>query len=155
MSEETKLFIGGLSWGTTDDSLKAAFEKFGDIVDAKVISDRNTGRSRGFGFVTFQTREEATQACEEVNGTEIDGRQVRVDIAQKKSQERRDRDDRDPGRYGGNRDYDSRRNNFRREGGGGGGRDRDGGRDRGDDGRRERRSYEHREGGGGRRRDYD
>ena len=48
-----KLFVGGLAWATTDASLKAAFEPFGEVVDAKVILDRETGRSRGFGFVTF------------------------------------------------------------------------------------------------------
>ena len=49
----TKLFVGGLSWGTDDNGLRAAFEDFGEVVDAKVVTDRETGRSRGFGFVTF------------------------------------------------------------------------------------------------------
>src|ERR1043165_6518510 len=48
-----KLFVGGLSWGTDDQSLRAAFERFGPIDEAKVITDRETGRSRGFGFITF------------------------------------------------------------------------------------------------------
>jgi len=48
-----KLFVGGLSWGTDDDALRNAFSSFGDVTDAKVITDRETGRSRGFGFVPF------------------------------------------------------------------------------------------------------
>ena len=54
-----KLFVGGLSWGTTDDGLHGAFSRFGEIVEAKVITDRETGRSRGFGFVTFAADEGA------------------------------------------------------------------------------------------------
>ncbi|MBX3251862.1 MAG: RNA-binding protein, partial [Myxococcales bacterium] len=50
----TKVFVGGLSWGTDDNGLFRAFEKFGAVVEAKVIQDRDTGRSRGFGFVTFE-----------------------------------------------------------------------------------------------------
>ena len=56
-----KLFVGGLSWGTTDDGLHSAFSQFGEIVEAKVITDRETGRSRGFGFVTFANDEGADQ----------------------------------------------------------------------------------------------
>ena len=49
-----KLFVGGLSWGTTDEGLRAAFESFGEVEEAKVVTDRETGRSRGFGFVTAE-----------------------------------------------------------------------------------------------------
>ena len=83
-----KIFVGGLAWATTDAGLKAAFEPFGTVVDAKVIMDRETGRSRGFGFVTFSSEEEARSACDTMNGQEIDGRSVRINIAddtQKKS----------------------------------------------------------------------
>jgi RNA recognition motif-containing protein len=76
-----KLFVGGLSWGTSDDGLRAAFEPFGEIVEAKVILDRDTGRSRGFGFVTFSDDAAATRAIEEMNGTELEGRAIRVDEA--------------------------------------------------------------------------
>ena len=76
-----KLFIGGLSWDTSDDGLKAAFEPFGEIVEAKVVLDRDTGRSRGFGFVTFADDAAGTKAQEEMNGTELDGRNIRVDEA--------------------------------------------------------------------------
>ena len=76
-----KLFVGGLSWGTSDDGLRAAFEKFGEIVEAKVVLDRDTGRSRGFGFVTFADDAMAIRAMEEMNGTELEGRNIRVDEA--------------------------------------------------------------------------
>jgi RNA recognition motif-containing protein len=76
-----KLFVGGLSWGTSDDGLRAAFEPFGEIIEAKVILDRDTGRSRGFGFVTFSDDAAATRAIEEMNGTELEGRAIRVDEA--------------------------------------------------------------------------
>ncbi len=76
-----KLFVGGLSWDTTDDSLKGAFESFGDITEAKVILDRNSGRSRGFGFVTFGTEENARTAMDAMKDTELDGRTIRVDFA--------------------------------------------------------------------------
>ena len=76
-----KLFVGGLSWDTSDDSLKVAFEKFGDITEAKVITDRDTGRSRGFGFVSFANDDSASKAVQEMNGAELDGRNIRVDEA--------------------------------------------------------------------------
>lgn len=76
-----KLFVGGLAWATTDDGLRAAFEKFGDIVEARVITDRDTGRSRGFGFVSFADDAAASRAVEEMNGAELDGRNIRVDEA--------------------------------------------------------------------------
>lgn len=76
-----KLFVGGLSWGTDDDGLRTAFEKFGDVTEAKVITDRDTGRSRGFGFVTYQESGDAQQAMEEMNGTQLDGRTLTVNEA--------------------------------------------------------------------------
>lgn len=79
-----KLFVGGLSWNTTDDGLRSAFENFGPVTDAKVITDRDTGRSRGFGFVTFQDAEDGKKAMAEMDGRELDGRQVRVNEAQDK-----------------------------------------------------------------------
>jgi cold-inducible RNA-binding protein len=79
-----KLFVGGLSWGTADAGLREAFEKYGTVLDAKVISDRETGRSRGFGFVTFEDDAAADRAVAEMNGREIDGRTVRVNEAQDK-----------------------------------------------------------------------
>lgn len=79
-----KLFVGGLSWGTTDDSLRQAFAPFGDVADARVITDRETGRSRGFGFITYETEEEASAALKEMNGATLDGRAIKVDSAQDK-----------------------------------------------------------------------
>ncbi len=79
-----KLFAGGLAWATTDDSLRQAFEEFGKVVEAKVILDRETGRSRGFGFVTFADDDAADRAVEEMNGRELDGRAIRVNEAQDK-----------------------------------------------------------------------
>jgi len=77
-----KLFVGSLSWDTNDDGLHAAFSPFGEITEATVITDRHSGRSRGFGFVTFADDEAADKAVAELNGTELDGRTVRVDVAQ-------------------------------------------------------------------------
>lgn len=80
-----KLFVGSLSWDTTDDALHQAFARFGEISEAKVISDRDTGRSRGFGFVTFVEGSAADQAMAELDGTTLDGRTIRVNEAQEKS----------------------------------------------------------------------
>ena len=76
-----KLYIGGLSFDTTDDSLGAAFAQAGTVVSALVIKDRNTGRSRGFGFVEMSTDEEAVKAIEAWDGKELDGRTVKVNEA--------------------------------------------------------------------------
>jgi cold-inducible RNA-binding protein len=79
-----KLFVGGLSWDTTDQSLRAAFEQCGTVMEAKVITDRDSGRSRGFGFVTLGSSEEAQNAIQQLDGSEIDGRSVRVNEAEDK-----------------------------------------------------------------------
>ncbi len=76
-----KLYFGGLAYATTDDSLKAAVQGFGTVASAKVIMDRETGRSRGFGFVEMSTDEEADAVVAGVDGKEIDGRVVRVSEA--------------------------------------------------------------------------
>lgn len=80
-----KLFVGGLNWKTTDDGLRKAFEPFGPISEAKVITDRETGRSRGFGFVTFADSETADKAVDEMNGKELEGRRIQVNEAQERS----------------------------------------------------------------------
>ena len=77
-----KLFVGGLSWDTTDASLGEAFGQFGEITEAKVITDRDTGRSRGFGFVTFNDDAAATSAMTEMDGQHLDGRAIKVNEAQ-------------------------------------------------------------------------
>jgi RNA recognition motif-containing protein len=76
-----KLFVGSLSWDTNDDGLQAAFSPFGEITEATVITDRHSGRSRGFGFVTFAEDEAADKAVAELNETELDGRTIKVDVA--------------------------------------------------------------------------
>ena len=77
-----KLFVGGLAWATDDAGLRSAFEEFGEVTDAKVILDRDTGRSRGFGFVTFSDAASANTAVDGMNGASLDGRSLRVDLAQ-------------------------------------------------------------------------
>ena len=80
-----KLFVGGLSWGMTDADLLKAFASYGEITEAKVITERNSGRSRGFGFVTFVRDEDAKTAISKMHGTSLDGRILTVNEAQKKS----------------------------------------------------------------------
>jgi RNA recognition motif-containing protein len=82
----TKLFVGGLSWNTNDDGLRAAFEAFGTVSEAKVISDRETGRSRGFGFVTMSAPAEAQAAISKMNGAPLDGRTIRVNEAEERGE---------------------------------------------------------------------
>jgi RNA recognition motif-containing protein len=76
-----KLFVGGLSFTTTNESLRGAFARFGAVTAATVMTDRATGRSRGFGFVEMATPEEAERAISSLNNTSLDGRMIRVDKA--------------------------------------------------------------------------
>lgn len=99
-----KLYVGGLAWATTDESLRAAFAQCGNVDEAIVIKDRMSGRSKGFGFVTMSNDDEATAAIAAFDGKEIDGRRVTVNEA-------RPMEPRAPREGGG----------FRRNGGGGGG----------------------------------
>ena len=82
-----KLFVGSLSWNTDDRGLREAFAPFGEITEATVIADRNTGRSRGFGFVTFADDAAADKAVAALNGTELDGRTIKVDVAEAKKRD--------------------------------------------------------------------
>jgi len=77
-----KIFVGGLSWGTDSDGLREACAEYGEVTEARVITDRETGRSRGFGFVTFDSAENAAKAIEGMNGADLDGRTLRVNIAE-------------------------------------------------------------------------
>lgn len=104
------IYVGNLSYSTTEDSLRQAFEAFGQVSSASVIKDKYSGESRGFGFVEMASKEEAEKAIAEMNGKELDGRTITVNEA-------RPRTDRGPGGGG-------------RSGGGGGGPRRDRG-DRG------------------------
>ncbi|MDD9952630.1 MAG: RNA-binding protein [Zetaproteobacteria bacterium] len=79
-----KLFVGGLSWNTDDALLRETFERFGAVSDARVVFDRETGRSRGFGFVTFDEEEAAKSAITAMDGQNLDGRNIRVNEAQER-----------------------------------------------------------------------
>ena len=114
----SKLFVGNLSFNTTENDLNDAFAAYGTVVETNLMMDRETGRPRGFGFVTMSSPEEAQKAIEALNGKEVDGRALTVNVA-------RPREERAPGGGGGG----GRRGGY---GGGGGG---DGG---GGGGRRER-----------------
>lgn len=81
MDNKKKLYVGNLSYDTNVDTLKAAFAEFGDIVDAIVITDRNTGRSKGFGFVEFADEAMAQAALEAMNGKDMAGRNLVVNVA--------------------------------------------------------------------------
>ncbi|KAJ9154104.1 hypothetical protein P3X46_027476 [Hevea brasiliensis] len=81
---EHKLFIGNLSWSVTSESLTQAFQEYGNVVGARVLYDGETGRSRGYGFVCYSTRSEMENALESLNGVELEGRAMRVSLAQGK-----------------------------------------------------------------------
>jgi len=102
-----KLFVGNLSFNTTENDLQDAFAAHGTVMETNLMVDRTTGRPRGFGFVTMATPEEAQKAIEAMNGASLDGRALTVNIA-------RPREERSGGGGGGGRGY----------GGGGGGRNR-------------------------------
>jgi cold-inducible RNA-binding protein len=81
----TKLFVGNLPWTVNDDTLKTAFESHGKVISAKVINDRQTGRSRGFGFVEMEDETEATSAIQALNGSQLKGRNIIVSEAKAKN----------------------------------------------------------------------
>ncbi|XP_019420194.1 PREDICTED: glycine-rich RNA-binding protein 4, mitochondrial-like isoform X3 [Lupinus angustifolius] len=103
-----KVFVGGISYSTDDTSLRESFARYGEVLDAKVIIDRETGRSRGFGFITYATSEDASSAIQGMDGQDLHGRRVRVNYATERER---------PGFGGGGGGY----------GGGGGGYGGDGG----------------------------
>ncbi len=85
------LFIGSLAYATNDDSLKAFFEVIGEVESAHVVTDRETGRSKGFGFVQFTDEANNQKAVDELNGKELDGRAINVNLARpKEDRPRRD-----------------------------------------------------------------
>ena len=122
----SKLYVGNLSFKTTEDELRSAFGQFGSVADVYVAMDKMTGRPRGFAFVTMGTAEEAKIAAEKINGTELGGRQLTVNEA-------RPKEDRPSGGGfgggGGGRGFGGGGGGGRGFGGGGG-RDRDRGGDR-------------------------
>ncbi len=77
----TKLFVGSLPWAVDDQKLGDLFSQFGSVVSAVVLKDRMTGRSRGFGFVEMENEEEAKEAIEKLNGSDMEGRKIVVNIA--------------------------------------------------------------------------
>ncbi|KAI3665831.1 hypothetical protein L6452_44466 [Arctium lappa] len=79
-----KLFVGGLSYGTDEMGLREAFQQYGDVIDAKVITDRDSGRSRGFGFVSYTSADAANTALQDMDGKELHGRRIRVNFAQER-----------------------------------------------------------------------
>ena len=119
-----KLYVGNVSWNTSEAALAEHFRQHGNVVEAKIITDRETGRSRGFAFVTMATPEEARVAQEQLDSRELDGRQLRVNEAHEKEGGRSDAPRRD---YGGGGDSGMRRGGDDR--GGRGGRDGRRGRD--------------------------
>jgi RNA recognition motif-containing protein len=76
-----KLYVGNLSYSTTEDGLRNLFNQFGTVVSAKVVFDRETGNSKGFGFVEMESESETAAAIAGVNGKDFDGRQIRVNEA--------------------------------------------------------------------------
>ena len=88
-----EIYVGNLAYATTDDGLKAAFAQYGEVTAVRVVTDRMTGRSKGFGFVTMPDATQAQAAIDALNGHELDGRTVRVNESQPKP--------RDGGGFGG------------------------------------------------------
>jgi cold-inducible RNA-binding protein len=80
----TRLYVGNLSFNTTADGVRAAFQAFGTVSDVHLVSDRETGRSRGFAFVTMGTPEEASKAIQAMDGKQLDGRPLRVNEAEQR-----------------------------------------------------------------------
>ena len=114
----SKLYVGNLSFKTTEDELRSAFGQFGSVTDVYVAMDKMTGRPRGFAFVTMGTADEATSAAEKLNGTDLGGRQLTVNEA-------RPKEERPGGGFGGGGRGFGGGGGERRGGfGGGGGRDR-------------------------------
>jgi cold-inducible RNA-binding protein len=109
-----RLYVGNLNYNTNDQALRDAFAEFGDVKDVKVIIDRETGRSKGFGFVEFANEADAQNAVTQMNGQDLDGRSLRVNEAE----------DRRGGGGGGGGGYGGPP---RVGGGGGGGRGKKGG----------------------------
>ena len=115
-----KLFVGSLAWATDDAGLRAAFEKFGEVQEAVVINDRDTGRSRGFGFVTFADDSAAEKAIEGMSGAELDGRTLEVNEARERAPRSGGGGGGGGGRGGGGRGGGSRDGGYRGGSGGGG-----------------------------------
>lgn len=86
-----KLFIGGISFNTTSEGLREYFAQAGTVLSATVVTDQFSGRSRGFGFVEMATSEEAQRAVAELNGRDLDGRSLKVEVAKPKARDTHER----------------------------------------------------------------
>ena len=86
---QREIYVGNLAYATTDEGLKAAFAAYGEVTAVRVVTDRMTGRSKGFGFVTMPDAAQAQAAIDALNGHELDGRTVRVNESQPKPREER------------------------------------------------------------------
>ena len=82
--ETNKVFVGGISWNIDSNQLREVFSEVAEVKYAKIVTDRETGKSRGFGFVEFNSVEDAVKAKEAMDGVELDGRAIKVDYAQEK-----------------------------------------------------------------------
>jgi cold-inducible RNA-binding protein len=112
-----KLFVGNLSFNTTENDLNDAFAAHGTVTETNLMMDRTTNRPRGFGFVTMSSEEEAQKAIAAMNGAQLDGRAITVNVA-------RPREERPAGGGGGRREYGGGGGGGRGDRGGGGGRGR-------------------------------
>lgn len=108
------IFISNLSFRVSDEDLKTLFAEYGAVKSAKVITDKFSGRSRGFGFVEMDNDEEATKAIEELNQADYDGKQILVSIAKPKTETSGPRRSFNNDRSGGDRNNSDRRNTTRR-----------------------------------------
>ncbi|KAK6535633.1 hypothetical protein TWF694_002088 [Orbilia ellipsospora] len=106
----TKVYVGNLAWGVTDDLLRDAFSQYGNIQDVIVMRDRDTGRSRGFGFITFSSDDEAQNAISGMHEQELEGRRLKLNLANQRT-----------GGGGGGGGYSGGGGGYRSGGGGGGG----------------------------------
>ena len=100
-----KLFVGNLSFKTTENDLQDMFAAHGTVIEANLMTDRSTGRPRGFGFVTMSTEEEAQKAAEALNGQSVDGRALTVNMA-------RPKEERSGNERGGRRQFSGSRNRY-------------------------------------------
>nr|NQU89261.1 RNA-binding protein [Bacteroidota bacterium] len=93
------IFVANLNFKFQEEDLREAFEAYGEVDSARVITDRNTGRSKGFGFVEMSNEDEAQRAIEGLNNSEVEGRNLVVKVAEERSEERRFTNRRPPKRY--------------------------------------------------------
>jgi RNA recognition motif-containing protein len=100
------IYVGNISYDATDETIKQAFESFGEVASARIIKDKYTGQSRGFGFVEMPTQSQAQTAIKSLNGKELLGKQISVNEARPRSNEGRSRG------IGGRMDYSGGRNRY-------------------------------------------